>query len=355
MRELVISKYEAGQRFDKFLAKYMELAPKSFFYKMMRKKNITLNGKKAAGNEKLEKGDTVKLFLSEETIEGFREKKKRAVHTGAKLDILYEDEQALRADRLHLYNVFGNFSRYIPVGSMLINKPAGMLSQKAEKGDISMVEHLISHLLDTGEVTEEMLKTFRPSLCNRLDRNTSGIVAAGKTLQGLQMLSGLFKERTLHKYYLCIVKGVIKEEQDVRGWLLKNEKTNQVRIFKNETKDARPIHTKYRPLADNGQETLLEIELLTGRTHQIRAHLSYMGHPIFGDPKYGDAVLNKKLTSGYGLHMQLLHAWHLVFPELSGDFEGLSGKSIYAPAPKQFVSIAQKRGLGTWEHGIPEV
>ena len=285
MRELVISKYEAGQRFDKFLAKYMELAPKSFFYKMMRKKNITLNGKKAAGNEKLEEGDTVKLFLSEETIEGFREKKKRAVHTGAKLDILYEDEQV-----------------------MLINKPAGMLSQKAEKGDISMVEHLISHLLDTGEVTEEMLKTFRPSLCNRLDRNTSG-----------------------------------------------NEKTNQVRIFKNETKDARPIHTKYRPLADNGQETLLEIELLTGRTHQIRAHLSYMGHPIFGDPKYGDAVLNKKLTSGYGLHMQLLHAWHLVFPELSGDFEGLSGKSIYAPAPKQFVSIAQKRGLGTWEHGIPEV
>ena len=332
MRELVISKYEAGQRFDKFLAKYMELAPKSFFYKMMRKKNITLNGKKAAGNEKLEEGDTVKLFLSEETIEGFREKKKRAVHTGAKLDILYEDEQV-----------------------MLINKPAGMLSQKAEKGDISMVEHLISHLLDTGEVTEEMLKTFRPSLCNRLDRNTSGIVAAGKTLQGLQMLSGLFKERTLHKYYLCIVKGVIKEEQDVRGWLLKNEKTNQGRIFKNETKDARPIHTKYRPLADNGQETLLEIELLTGRTHQIRAHLSYMGHPIFGDPKYGDAVLNKKLTSGYGLHMQLLHAWHLVFPELSGDFEGLSGKSIYAPAPKQFVSIAQKRGLGTWEHGIPEV
>lgn len=332
MRELVISKYEAGQRFDKFLAKYMELAPKSFFYKMMRKKNITLNGKKAAGNEKLEKGDTVKLFLSEETIEGFREKKKRAVHTGAKLDILYEDEQV-----------------------MLINKPAGMLSQKAEKGDISMVEHLISHLLDTGEVTEEMLKTFRPSLCNRLDRNTSGIVAAGKTLQGLQILSGLFKERTLHKYYLCIVKGVIKEEQDVRGWLLKNEKTNQVRIFKSETKDARPIHSKYRPLADNGQETLLEIELLTGRTHQIRAHLSYMGHPIFGDPKYGDAVLNKKLASGYGLHMQLLHAWHLVFPELSGDFEGLSGKSIYAPAPKQFVSIAQKRGLGTWEHGIPEV
>lgn len=170
MRELVISKYEAGQRFDKFLAKYMELAPKSFFYKMMRKKNITLNGKKAAGNEKLEKGDTVKLFLSEETIEGFREKKKRAVHTGAKLDILYEDEQV-----------------------MLINKPAGMLSQKAEKGDISMVEHLISHLLDTGEVTEEMLKTFRPSLCNRLDRNTSGIVARARRCRVCRCSPGFSK------------------------------------------------------------------------------------------------------------------------------------------------------------------
>ena len=147
MRELMISEYEAGQRFDKFLAKYMELAPKSFFYKMMRKKNITLNGKKAAGNEKLEKGDTVKLFLAEETIEGFREKKKRTVHTGEKLDILYEDEQV-----------------------MLINKPAGMLSQKAEKNDVSMVEHLISHLLDTGEVTEEMLKTSIDELENAIKR-----------------------------------------------------------------------------------------------------------------------------------------------------------------------------------------
>ena len=331
MKEITIQKNEAGQRFDKFLAKYMNQAPKSFFYKMLRKKNITLNDKKATGNEKLLEGDTVKFFLSDETFEKFAGNT-QVPRAYCHLDVVYEDKDII-----------------------IINKPAGMLSQPADDGQPSLVEYVTGYLLKKGELTEEQLKTFRPSVCNRLDRNTSGIVAAGKTLQGLQMLSGLFKERTLHKYYLCIVKGVIKEEQDVRGWLLKNEKTNQVRIFKNETKDARPIHTKYRPLADNGQETLLEIELLTGRTHQIRAHLSYMGHPIFGDPKYGDAVLNKKLTSGYGLHMQLLHAWHLVFPELSGDFEGLSGKSIYAPAPKQFVSIAQKRGLGTWEHGIPEV
>ena len=325
MEELHFNADITGERIDKFLDGRIESLSRSYIQKLIKEKKILVNQLPVKANYKLTPGDTIILQIPDPEPLDIQPE-------NIPLDILYEDEQV-----------------------MLINKPAGMLSQKAEKGDISMVEHLISHLLDTGEVTEEMLKTFRPSLCNRLDRNTSGIVAAGKTLQGLQMLSGLFKERTLHKYYLCIVKGVIKEEQDVRGWLLKNEKTNQVRIFKNETKDARPIHTKYRPLADNGQETLLEIELLTGRTHQIRAHLSYMGHPIFGDPKYGDAVLNKKLTSGYGLHMQLLHAWHLVFPELSGDFEGLSGKSIYAPAPKQFVSIAQKRGLGTWEHGIPEV
>ena len=325
MEELHFNADITGERIDKFLDGRIESLSRSYIQKLIKEKKILVNQLPVKANYKLTTGDTIILQIPDPEPLDIQPE-------NIPLDILYEDEQV-----------------------MLINKPAGMLSQKAEKGDISMVEHLISHLLDTGEVTEEMLKTFRPSLCNRLDRNTSGIVAAGKTLQGLQMLSGLFKERTLHKYYLCIVKGVIKEEQDVRGWLLKNEKTNQVRIFKNETKDARPIHTKYRPLADNGQETLLEIELLTGRTHQIRAHLSYMGHPIFGDPKYGDAVLNKKLTSGYGLHMQLLHAWHLVFPELSGDFEGLSGKSIYAPAPKQFVSIAQKRGLGTWEHGIPEV
>ena len=325
MEELHFNADITGERIDKFLDGRIESLSRSYIQKLIKEKKILVNQLPVKANYKLTTGDTILLQIPDPEPLDIQPE-------NIPLDILYEDEQV-----------------------MLINKPAGMLSQKAEKGDISMVEHLISHLLDTGEVTEEMLKTFRPSLCNRLDRNTSGIVAAGKTLQGLQMLSGLFKERTLHKYYLCIVKGVIKEEQDVRGWLLKNEKTNQVRIFKNETKDARPIHTKYRPLADNGQETLLEIELLTGRTHQIRAHLSYMGHPIFGDPKYGDAVLNKKLTSGYGLHMQLLHAWHLVFPELSGDFEGLSGKSIYAPAPKQFVSIAQKRGLGTWEHGIPEV
>ena len=155
------------------------------------------------------------------------------------------------------------------------------------------------------------------------------------------MLSGLFKERTLHKYYLCIVKGVIKEEQDVRGWLLKNEKTNQVRIFKNETKDARPIHTKYRPLADNGQETLLEIELLTGRTHQIRAHLAHIGTPILGDTKYGNMRENRDRHCKY----QLLWAYQITLePYPDTCLSDLNGMTIRTAVPsfvtKEFPTVS---------------
>ena len=155
MQEIKITEQEAGQRFDKLLGKYLNKAPKSFLYKMLRKKNITLNGKKASGNEKLAKGDRVKLFLSDETIQKFSEA--FSGYTNVSLDILYEDEDII-----------------------LINKPVGMLSQKAARSDESLVEHLISYLIQSHALTEEDLRTFRPSICNRLDRNTSGIVAAGK-------------------------------------------------------------------------------------------------------------------------------------------------------------------------------
>ena len=189
MKEFIINENEAGQRFDKYLAKLLREAPKSFFYKMMRKKNITLNGKKATGNEKLLSGDHVKLFLSDETFEKFSGSiaAPRAHHV---LDIIYEDENIL-----------------------LINKPAGMLSQPADDGTPSLVEYLTGYLLENGSLTEEDLRTFRPSVCNRLDRNTSGLIAAGKSLVGLQTLSEMFKLRELHKYYLCLVEGILDEEK----------------------------------------------------------------------------------------------------------------------------------------------
>ena len=184
MRLVTVTKNEAGQRLDKLMFKYMNLAGKSFIYKMIRKKNITLNGKKCDGSEKLAEGDEIRLFLAEETIEKFSEVKIQKVKKTA-LDIVYEDKDVI-----------------------FINKPAGMLSQKAKDSDESLVEYLIDYLLGSGQLSKEELKSFRPSVCNRLDRNTSGLVAAGKSLLGLQVLSKAIKERTIGKYYLCIVKGV---------------------------------------------------------------------------------------------------------------------------------------------------
>ena len=199
MKEIVIKPNEAGQRLDKLLRKYLSEAPGSFIYKMLRKKNIVLNGKKATGNEKLSVGDSVKLFLADETIQKFSSPVQNSSVDrieSVPLDIVYEDKQIL-----------------------LINKPSGMLSQRAEKSDISVVEYVISYLINKKEISEEDLKTFRPSICNRLDRNTSGLIVAGKTLICLQTMGHLLKERTLKKYYLCIVKGRILKPRHIYGYI----------------------------------------------------------------------------------------------------------------------------------------
>ena len=312
MKEFIIEENEAGQRFDKYLAKLLREAPKSFFYKMLRKKNITLNGKKATGNEKLIKGDTIKLFLSDETFDKFTGSS-QAARAYCELDIVYEDPDII-----------------------IINKPAGMLSQPADDGEPSLVEYLIGYLLKKGDLTEEQLKTFRPSVCNRLDRNTSGMVCAGKSLAGLQFLSGIFHDRTLHKYYICLTKGKIEKPDHIRGYLHKDKKTNKVIVSRQEFKDSLPIETKYRPLGSNGKITLLEVELITGRTHQIRAHLAGTGHPLLGDTKYGDSEFNKQYTR-HGVRHQLLHAYRLVIPETDQTF--------VAPAPELFCKIIKEENL----------
>ena len=221
MKEFQITDNEAGQRFDKYLAKLLGNAPKSFFYKMLRKKNITLNGKKASGNEKLQTGDQIKLFLSDDTFAKFSQQQQTA-RAVTDLDILYEDSDIL-----------------------LINKPVGMLSQPDDTKEPSLVEYLIGYLLNNGSITEEGLRTFHPSVCNRLDKNTTGIVAAGKSLAGLQELSSLFHDRTIHKDYLCIVKGILTEKEQIRGYLYKDTKLNKVTISKTKIKDSQPIETRY--------------------------------------------------------------------------------------------------------------
>lgn len=321
MKQFTINGNEAGQRFDKYLAKLLREAPKSFVYKMLRKKNITLNGKKATGNEKLNQGDEIRLFLGDETYLKFSGKE-AAPRASTDLAVIYENRDIL-----------------------LINKPAGMLSQPDETKEPSLVEYVTGYLLDTGAVTEEELITFRPSVCNRLDKNTSGLVAAGKSLAGLQALSELFHDRTIHKDYLCIVKGVLKEQTHIRGYLKKDSRCNKVTVYKNKVQDAQPVETVYIPLGSNGRTTLLKVRLVTGRTHQIRAHLASRGYPLMGDSKYGDREFNKKCRERYGLRHQLLHAFSLTFPHLEGDLCEVSEKNFRAELPELFEHIIKEEHL----------
>lgn len=325
MQELHVTANEAGQRLDKLLAKFLNQAPKSFLYKMMRKKNIVLNGKKCTGNEKLKQGDSIKLFFSDETIEKFSAgtyvtPKKEKINM---LPIIYEDEQVL-----------------------LMNKPVGVLSQKAKDSDVSAVEILINYLIETNQLSKEQFRTFHPSICNRLDRNTSGILVAGKTLPALQEMNHFFKERTIAKYYRCLVKGrVIKNEDYIKGYLVKDQKTNKVSITKKKTEEGVPIETEYCVIQSNDEVSLLEVHLITGKTHQIRAHLASIGHPIIGDYKYGDKQINEMYRQEYGLKSQLLHAYRLEMPSSDGSLAYLNDKKFVAELPDKFIKICKDKGV----------
>lgn len=317
MQSLIVSENEAGQRLDKLLSKFLNLAGKSFLYKMMRKKNITLNGRKCDGSEKLAKGDEIKLFLSDETIEKFSQVKIPAVNK-VSLNILYEDKHVL-----------------------LINKPAGMLSQKAKESDESLVEYILDYLISSGQLSIDQLRSFRPSVCNRLDRNTSGLVVAGKSLAGLQLISAVFKDRSLHKYYQCVIKGQISERQVITGFLTKDEVSNQVTVHKDEVPGSAPIMTEYEPVQFFEGYTLLKVALITGRTHQIRAHLSSIGHPIVGDYKYGNSKVNEEAKRLFGIHSQLLHSYQIIFPEMPEPLSYLAGQTFVAPLPRNFTKICR--------------
>lgn len=334
MQKFQIGTNEQGQRFDKYLKKLLSEAPGSFLYKMLRKKNITLNNKKASGSEKLLLGDEVTLFLSEETFAKFSSPTRQDPrnYPCIPLDIIYEDQDIIA-----------------------INKPAGMLSQKAKSTDISANEYIIGYLLDKQELTEAGLQTFSPSICNRLDRNTSGVLIAGKSLKGLQGMAEQLRGRLAEKHYLCLVYGNVQAPRSLEGWIQKDGRRNYGTVSNKALSKSKYMKTSYTPLEwfsvqGQGDFTLLEVRLETGRSHQIRAQLASTGYPILGDTKYGDRAANAWASQTLQVRAQLLHASRVRLADgkefkapVNGDFQ--KALSYFRGRPSSgSVSRQQEKG-----------
>lgn len=324
MQQIIIEGNSAGGRFDKFLQKALPAAGTSFIYKMLRKKNITLNGKKAEGKEILVKGDVVCFFFADETYAKFSGKSggidtseyEKAYRMLKGISVIYEDSNVT-----------------------ILSKPVGVLSQKAEPADISINEWFIGYLLKTNAISAQELSLFKPSICNRLDRNTSGIILCGKSMAGTRSLNKIIKDRSLSKFYRTICEGSIDSAGMLTGSLTKDEKSNTVKV----STDGEDIRTAYEPLQQLKKNcTYLEVDLITGKTHQIRAHFAAIGHPLVGDTKYGKESSNRKWKETYGLQHQLLHAYRVVFPQMEDELSELSGKEFICELPEKFQKILKE-------------
>lgn len=372
MREVIISEREEGQRLDRYLEKYMPDAPKSFFYKMMRKKNIVLNGKKVSGSERIQTGDQIKLFLADETIEGFRSGKKaqevdfgaqhlsqakrptngarqmpqakRPTNGAQQMPQAKRLEKGARQGKIELQQ--GHYDRNLPplqivyedAQFLVVNKPVGVLSQKADRNDRSIVEQITDYLADNAADD-----TFRPGICNRLDRNTSGLIVAGKTVRALQDMNKRFKERTICKYYLCVVHGSVSKKQYLKGYLEKDSRTNKVTVRQQPGPNSVPIATEYLPLQQGMYQgesfTLLQVHLITGKSHQIRAHLASIGHPLVGDVKYSTKRASAFDREQLHQRVQLLHAWQLIFTAHGKEYVWK------AELPDNFAQVLRRLGM----------
>lgn len=316
MKEVNITQKEENQRLDKFLLKYFNTAPKSFVYKMLRKKRIKYNNIKAEGSEIIKAGDTLQMYLAEETMDSFmaeRTLQKAERHFG----IVYEDDNIL-----------------------MVSKPAGLLSHPEKSTDTdTLIDQILYYLSQKGQYIVSKENSFTPAICNRLDRNTGGIVIAGKNLSAVQEVNRVIAERKLKKYYITMVRGEMTEEKEFFGYHIKDSSTNQVKVLKKETPGAKKIYTKVKPIAVRDKYSLLEIDLITGKSHQIRAHLKAMGYLVIGDRKYGEERVNRVFREKYGLNNQYLFAYRMVWEEKEGSLGYLYGKEFVAKLTDSLESI----------------
>ncbi|MCL2420661.1 MAG: RluA family pseudouridine synthase [Defluviitaleaceae bacterium] len=307
MVEITLTPNQANRRFDRFLQSYLSQAPGSLVHKLIRKKRIKLNGKRAQGNEITAAGDHVIFYLSPETMQSFMAKASPPPRNWGPVDIVYEDENIL-----------------------LANKPAGLLTHSDTPGSQDTLVDRLAYYLH--EKTD-----FTPSVCNRLDRNTSGLVACGKNMAAVQTLNTIFAERKVDKIYLAVVCGHMKagKKGDLRGYLYKDEKANRSYIFDEPREDAVAVHTEYECISVGEDFSVVRIRLHTGKSHQIRAHFAALGHPLAGDVKYGSKLMGNKRG-------QMLHCLSLRFLEVyEGPLAYLSGQEWQAAVPIAFDDLAK--------------
>ena len=312
MKEIRVDSLSANQRLDKFLMKYFKAASSGFIYKMLRKKNIVLNGKKDTGKTILLEGDSIKVFFSDETFDKMRgletSKSEYEYLKGINysLDVLYEDDDIIAC-----------------------NKPAMMLSQKSNPDDISINEYILSYLINEKGYSLEKYRVFHPSVSNRLDYNTTGIILAAKTLQGQQKLSLALKNRTIDKFYIALVEGKLDRGIILNGTFTKDEDNNKVTIINDNSNN---VITCISPIASNDSISLIKIHLITGKTHQIRAHLASISHPIIGDMKYAGDNAYKLHKEKYNVTSQMLHSYIT-------EYDGIE---IKAPVPDNMNRIIEE-------------
>lgn len=296
MKSFTIKKNDADQRLDKYLTKSFPNLPKALMYKYIRLKRIKVNGKRAENSTRLNVGDVVDMYINDEFFEK-SETRYDFMSASKSIDIIYEDENII-----------------------LLNKKTGLLSHPDDNEYVdTLITRVKRYLFEKGEFRPDDENSFTPALVNRIDRNTSGIVIAAKTAEALRVLNQKMKDRELHKIYLCVIHGTPKEKSaTLEGYLVKDEKKNKVFVSKKKTEGAKIIRTKYTVLKSKNGLSLAEVDLLTGRTHQIRAHFASIGHPLLGDGKYGTNALNKKS----GLKKQCLCSYKLIF-DFTTDAGGL--------------------------------